>query len=204
MDAPPLSVIQANVLLCLILFCSKGEKAYKIAFLHHARSISVSDGIGYVSVLRNTADKSQMAERAGLFEPSEPQDFQSLQISTFDWSSWVDMEMRRRLACQIFCSDIGRCVFTKWSPYLSPSDFPVQLPCFDNCWEAMTASECLQSLKLQPEMLSVTSAIKRVREASEGIFPLFEAPAFGMLAVLIGLSQKAIFYCLSCWKVVSD
>ena len=42
MERPPLSVIQASVMLCSILVCADDEKAFRFVTMYHARNLSVS------------------------------------------------------------------------------------------------------------------------------------------------------------------
>lgn len=38
----------------------------------------------------------QMCERAGLLDPAEPVDYNSLTEETFDWSLWIQQESGKR------------------------------------------------------------------------------------------------------------
>lgn len=79
MTAPPISTIQASVLVRPVLILSGDSAAYRYAFLNFARIIS-------------------MAERAGIFNPIPPVDYNAFDESSFDWSDWIAIEMRRRYA----------------------------------------------------------------------------------------------------------
>ena len=91
-----------------------------------------------------------------------------------------------RLGCFIFCYDIGSCVFKRGQPLLSPAKFAVQMPCFESCWLAQSAADCLRQLQKAPVPLPISAAIKKIRSASAINGQLFDASDFGMLAVVIG------------------
>lgn len=77
MTEPPLSTIQASVVVRPVLILSGDPVAYRFAFLHFARTIS-------------------MAERAGIFKPAPSADYNAFDGTSFDWSKWIALEMRRR------------------------------------------------------------------------------------------------------------
>ncbi len=148
MQMPSLSTIQASILVCPVLVCSRDETACKFIGVHFARNISVR----LCPILPSTGTHSnQMAKRAGLFEPTRFADYKTLTEDTFDWHAWIEHELRNRMACAIFTYDIAGCIFESKNPTLSPLDQNVDLPCYESCWEAKTASECLAQLKSTPE-----------------------------------------------------
>ena len=149
-----------------------------------------------------------MAERAGLFDATDQINYQLVSEETFMWSLWVEQETRRRsgppssselstpqeyrltvirVACQIFCHDLGRCLFMKRSPSLSPLTFHVGLPSYQSTWKARTASECLRRLQTLPGQMRLSTATRQIRTASTlNNQPLFEASTLGMFIILIG------------------
>ena len=167
MEAPPLSTIQASVMLRPILACSRNETAFIFASIHFPRSIS-------------------MAERAGLFDPATSIDYSNLNDCTFNWDMWIQQETRKRIACQMFCQDMALCVFRRRSPSFSPPNFHVELPCYESCWEAETAADCFQHLQLLPPPLRVSTATQHIGSEHADEMPTFEASAFGMFILIMG------------------
>ncbi|KFY87816.1 hypothetical protein V498_07018 [Pseudogymnoascus sp. VKM F-4517 (FW-2822)] len=168
MSAPPLASIQATALLCQLLILTQNPQAYYFATMHRARTIS-------------------MAERAGLFYTSDAVSHWDSEIS-FDWMIWSQLEMRKRLAHHIFVDDIGGNIFTRSSSHISPFTFYVDTPCYNDCWVAPTANECLEKLRSAPPPIQVATAVKRLRSASS--LPghhLFDASDCGMLEIIVAL-----------------
>ena len=182
MQAPSLSTIQASVITCGTLVCSRNEIAFKFVSLHFARNIS-------------------MAERAGIFDEKPSLDYSMMTEDMFDWSAWVDQESRRRIASEILSQDMAACVFHTKSPSLSPLTLKVELPCFEACWEAQTSSECFQMLQKYPPQMQISSASRALRTSSLTVdnSPSFESSAFGMSTLIMGKFsfQRGIQYLLS-------
>ena len=86
------------------------------------------------------------------------------------------------------------CVFRRRSPSVSPLTFDVELPCYESCWEAETASQCLQQLQTLPGQIRVSTAIQHIRSDSAGDALLFEASAFGMFILILGESSSLISF----------
>ncbi|KFY78179.1 hypothetical protein V499_02615 [Pseudogymnoascus sp. VKM F-103] len=169
MNAPPLASIQATALLCQLLILTQNPQAYYFATMYRARTIS-------------------MAERAGLFYASDTPSHWDLKESSFDWFQWSQLEMRKRLAHHIFVDDIGANMFTRSSSHISPFTFYVDTPCYNDCWVAPTANECLEKLRIAPPPIKVATAVKRLRSASslQGNH-LFDASDCGMLEIIVAL-----------------
>lgn len=107
------------------------------------------------------------------------------QLRRFTWLT------ASRLACQIFAQDMAVCVFLRKSPSFSPLTFAVELPCFEACWEAETAAQCLHHLQSLPGQLRLSTTIQLFRSNMSDEATVFEASAFGMLVVILGkASQK--------------
>ncbi|KAI5786450.1 hypothetical protein DFH27DRAFT_259364 [Peziza echinospora] len=170
MIAPPLASIQANALLCQLLILTQNPQAYYFATMHRARTIS-------------------MAERAGLFHASNQISYSDLDVNSFDWLLWSQLETRKRLAIHIFVDGIGGSIFTRSSSHISPFTFYVDTPCYNDCWIASTASECLERLRTAPPPIQVATAIKKLRSAPSPLqgHQLFDASDCGMLAIIIAL-----------------
>ena len=77
------------------------------------------------------------------------------------------------------------CIFQGVLPTISPLDFDVEMPCYDSCWEATTAADCLQQLQKWPRQILVSTAIRRIRASTQN-GPLFEASGFGMFVIVNG------------------
>ena len=85
------------------------------------------------------------------------------------------------------------CIFQGVLPTLCPFDFDVALPCYESCWEATTAFDCLQHLRARPQPISISNAIRQIWVPSIPNKPLFEASEFGMFVMICGqysLSEK--------------
>lgn len=183
MQMPSLSTIQASLLVCPVLVCSRDEIACKFVGVHFARNISVSTVLHSKS---GTTNGTKMAKRAGLFESDKSDDYCSITIETFNWESWIEHELKKRLACAIFVHDIAGCIFEGKPPSLSPLRLHVELPSYESCWEAKSAEECLkrlQSTSVQPLM---STAVRQIRRANINELPAFEASGFGMFTILKG------------------
>ncbi|KAL3483966.1 hypothetical protein BJX62DRAFT_219418 [Aspergillus germanicus] len=167
MQAPPLPIIQASIVLSSLLVFSEEETMFKMATVHNARKIS-------------------MAERAGLFNGVEPVDYTVLSESEFDWDLWIHQEACRRLACQIFCQDIGRCIFMKQASLLLPLGFHVYLPSNEKSWDATTATECFRHLQGEPRPSKVSDIMSRLLQTAPECIPVFQASSFGMFTTIIG------------------
>ncbi|KFY57793.1 hypothetical protein V496_06340 [Pseudogymnoascus sp. VKM F-4515 (FW-2607)] len=176
MSAPPLASIQATALLCQLLILTQNPQAYYFATMHRARTIS-------------------MAERAGLFYTSDAVSHWDSE-SSFDWMIWSQLEMRKRLAHHIFVDDIGGNIFTRSSSHISPFTFYVDTPCYNDCWVAPTANECLEKLRSAPPPIQVATAVKRLRSASslQG-HHLFDASDCGMLEIIVAL-HSVLFWAM--------
>ena len=78
------------------------------------------------------------------------------------------------------------CMFLGKRPSLCPFSFRVEAPCYEKCWEAETAAECLQHLRTLPPQLDFATAIRKLRSfAGEQSFCM-EMSGFGMITVLLG------------------
>lgn len=76
---------------------------------------------------------------------------------------------------------MANCIFRgAASPAFSPLEFNIELPCYEACWEASTASDCLEALQRLPQQMRVSAAIRELRKSSVHNAALFEASAFGM------------------------
>ncbi|KFY34486.1 hypothetical protein V494_06721 [Pseudogymnoascus sp. VKM F-4513 (FW-928)] len=169
MSAPPLESIQATALLCQLLILTQNPQAYYFATMHRGRTIS-------------------MAERAGLFYNGDTTNQWNLNDNSFDWHLWSQLEMRKRLAHHIFVDDVGGSMFTRSSSHISPFTFYVDTPCYNDCWVAPTANECLEKLRVAPPSIQVATAVKRLRSASplQG-HHIFDASDCGMLEIIVAL-----------------
>ena len=78
------------------------------------------------------------------------------------------------------------CIFQGSSPSFAPLEFEQELPSYESCWEAKTASECLQLLQNMPQQIRVSNAIQLLRFCPPQDVPLFEASAFGMFVLVKG------------------
>ena len=132
-----------------------------------------------------------MAERADLFKATEQIDFRALNPGSFDWHLWIDMESRRRLAYHIFIDDMGSSIFTRSSSHISPFTFYVDTPCYQNCWVAPTATECVKYLQMMPPQIQVATALKKIRSARLQETYLFDSSDCGMLEII--MSKSTIF-----------
>ncbi|CZR53621.1 uncharacterized protein PAC_03501 [Phialocephala subalpina] len=169
MEEPSLSTIQASMAACSVLACSQDEIGQKFVSVYFARNIS-------------------MGKRARVFDPVEPVNYRNLTVETFDWHAWIKRETRIRIACSMTSQDKACCIFQNSPPSFSPLDLDVELACYEACWEARSAAECLQQLQSTPPQLPVSSAIRQLRTPSpfEG-GPTFEASAFGMFVLVVGI-----------------
>lgn len=79
------------------------------------------------------------------------------------------------------------CVFRRRSSYFSPLAFKVDLPCYESCWEAETASQCLEQLQNLPGSLRLSTAMQTLQTNSLGGAELFDASAFGMTLLILGV-----------------
>jgi hypothetical protein len=68
----------------------------------------------------------------------------------------------------------------------SPSQFVVDTPCYQSCWTASTARDCLIKLQNFPTQVSVARALRRLRSATSLESYLFDASDFGMQAIILG------------------
>lgn len=168
MQGPSLSTIQASCFLCPVLVCSRDEIACNFVTMHFARNFS-------------------MAKRAGVFELEEPINYTSLTDETFNWQEWIERESRKRVGCAIFAHDVAGSIFQGSMPSISPLDFDVELPCFESCWEATSASECLKRLKSMPQQLLVSAAMRQLRSMRNHTSSILEVSGFGMFTILKGL-----------------
>jgi hypothetical protein len=151
-----------------------------------------------------------MAERAGIFDPVDPTDYSMLSKSDFDWNSWIYQETRRRkvahcanitrlilipsrVACQIFCQDVGRSIFLKQAPLLLPLGFDVLLPSHSKAWEATTAAECLEHLQAESKPTRLSEIMSRVVQTSPNRVPVFQASPYGMFITIIGELHNVLF-----------
>ncbi|KAG4431543.1 hypothetical protein IFR05_012978 [Cadophora sp. M221] len=169
MQEPPLYTLQACLCACQLLACSNNQTSFKIVPIYLARIIS-------------------MAQRAHLFDAVEFVDYSAMNGLDFDWLRWADREMRNRIACALFNQSVGACLFQGSTPVISPLDLDVDLPCYEICWEAKSAAECLQHLKSNPSQLRVSTAIQNhLTGLSLENNTAFETSAFGMFTLIHGL-----------------
>jgi len=168
MQGPSLSTIQASCFLCPVLICSRDEIACNFVAMHFVRNFS-------------------MAKRAGVFEPEERIDYNSLTEETFNWQEWIERESRKRIGCAIFTQDVAGSIFQGSIPSMSPLDFDVELPCYESCWEATSASECLKRLKSTPQQPLVSTAMHQLRSTQNPTSSILEVSGFGMFTLLKGL-----------------
>ena len=102
-----------------------------------------------------------------------------------------------RIACEVFCQDMVHCIFLGRTPNLDPRQFPVELPGYETCWEAETASDCLHRLQILPKQLRVSTAIEMLTLWPNTKVPLFEASGFGMFVLANGsMTHTARIMCL--------
>lgn len=127
-----------------------------------------------------------MAKRAGLFESDKSDDYCSITIETFNWESWIEHELKKRLACAIFAHDIAGCIFEGKPPSLSPLQLHVELPSYESSWEAKSAEECLKRLQSTSAQPLMSTAVRQIRRANINELPAFEASRFGMFTILKG------------------
>lgn len=73
---------------------------------------------------------------------------QNFDVSSFDWSAWVDQEMRVRLVHTILISDAALSLYFNMSSRLAPFEVDIPLPSDDGAWEARTAFDCAAALGL--------------------------------------------------------
>ena len=105
-----------------------------------------------------------------------------------------------RIACEVFCQDMVHCIFLGRTPDLDPSQFPMELPGYETCWEAKTASDCLHRLQTLPQQMRVSTAIGMLTSWPDTKAPLFEASGFGMHVLVNGsLTHTA---CIMCLKLI--
>lgn len=73
---------------------------------------------------------------------------QNFDVSSFDWSAWVEQETRVRLVHIILLSDAALGMYFNMSSRLSPFEVDIPLPSDDGAWEARTAFDCAAALGL--------------------------------------------------------
>lgn len=93
----------------------------------------------------------------------------------------------------MFCQDMVHCIFLGRTPRLDPCQFQVYLPSYEACWEAKTASNCLQRLQTLPQQICVSTAIRLLISWPDADAPLFEASGFGMHVLVNGASPIPLY-----------
>ncbi|KAL3449905.1 hypothetical protein BJX65DRAFT_272150 [Aspergillus insuetus] len=167
MTQPPLSALQASLCASIVLATSQDEAAWKFITIQMMRNIS-------------------MAERAGILKVEELPKYQMQDENTFSWNDWIHRETRTRIANAIFNQNVSWCIFRGSSSHLSPFHVDFSLPCYEVCWEARTAKECLQHLQLTPRPIQLSAALEHLRQRS-GQPPPFEPSAGAMFTLIHSL-----------------
>ncbi|KAK7903826.1 hypothetical protein LTR67_001846 [Exophiala xenobiotica] len=136
-----------------------------------------------------------MAECLGLFDERQPVDvdYTNLTLSTFDWASWIETQTRTRTIFIIFCLDMAACSFLGKPSNVPPMSFHVVMPCYEACWDARTAGECLNELQRLPSQARYSSALRLIRGARAQEPVVLEVSPFGMSALVRGL-HNIIFH----------
>ncbi|KAJ9245289.1 hypothetical protein DTO169E5_1156 [Paecilomyces variotii] len=66
---------------------------------------------------------------------------------SFQWASFIKMEEEIRTLSYIFLLDGGFVIFNNMPPRMVVSELEMGLTCPDECFQALSASECLEALK---------------------------------------------------------
>jgi hypothetical protein len=75
-------------------------------------------------------------------------DAKGLSAEQFDWSTWVDQEMRIRLMLGIYLCDTAMGLYFNIPARIDPAEIHLPLPCDDAAWDATTPELCAASLGL--------------------------------------------------------
>jgi hypothetical protein len=169
-------------------------------------------GFLFLFFLDLSSNTLQMAERLGAFKIEDPVNDNNLTLEAFDWASWIRQESLRRyqsllatehitaanhssrIACQIFCHDIGGCIMIRRPPSLLPLSANTMLPSYESAWEAETAAECLQELQKLPTQITISGALKALlNRPFIGPDPHSEVSGYGMFVLIHG---KPVSSCL--------
>jgi hypothetical protein len=84
---------------------------------------------------------------------------------------------------------MAACSFLGKPSNVPPMSFHVVMPCYEACWDARTAGECLNELQRLPSQARYSSALRLIRGARAQEPVVLEVSPFGMSALVRGKSS---------------
>lgn len=73
---------------------------------------------------------------------------QNFEVSSFDWSAWVEQEKKIRLVHIIYLADTAMGLYFNLNAKLDFFEMDIPLPCDDGAWDARTDVDCAAALGL--------------------------------------------------------
>ncbi|PGH27041.1 hypothetical protein AJ80_01226 [Polytolypa hystricis UAMH7299] len=118
---------------------------------------------------------ARFARRFNLLKPAGPDDpnsysilhnlpsNQPVDISNWNWLSWVEQEKRCRLVFMLYLADSAQRMYFNAEPHFDPLEIQIPLPCDDAAWDARDAQQCADALGLRGPELQATVNINGSR-----------------------------------------